>query len=43
MVSIFVLLTSFVCLGLFARKYTIWIRLLLFAVVVGMVLYVTFG
>ena len=43
MKSIFILLTAFICLGLFPRKYSGWVRLLVLGFAVIMVLYVTFG
>jgi len=43
MKSIFILLVAFVCLGLFARRYSTRVRLLVMCVAVVMVLYVTFG
>jgi len=41
MQSIFILLVVFVSLGLFARKYSTRVRLLVFCVAAGMVLYIT--
>jgi hypothetical protein len=43
MKSIFLLLIVFVCLGLFARTNSARVRLLVFCVAAGMVLYVTLG
>ncbi len=43
MVPISILLMTFVCLGLFARTYDTRIRLLVFCVAIGTVLYFTLG
>lgn len=43
MQSIFILLVAFVSLGLFARTYSIRIRLLVLGIAAAMVLYVTLG
>ena len=43
MQSIFILLVAFVSMGLFARSYSIRVRLLLFCVAAVMVLYITLG
>jgi general stress protein CsbA len=41
MITIFALLMAFLGIGLFARKYNGWVRLLLLAVICGVVLYET--
>jgi hypothetical protein len=43
MVSIFLLLVAFLCLGLFARNYSTRVRLLLLCLAAAMVLYITLG
>jgi hypothetical protein len=43
MMSIFLLLVAFICLGLFARNYNTRVRLLVLCVAAAMVLYITLG
>ncbi len=43
MMSIFLLLVAFICLGLFARNYNTRVRLLMLCVAAAMVLYITLG
>lgn len=43
MKSIFILLIAFICLGLFPRKYSGPVRLLVLGFAAIMVIYVTFG
>jgi hypothetical protein len=43
MMSIFLLLVAFLCLGVFARNYSNRVRLLMLCVAAAMVLYITLG
>jgi hypothetical protein len=42
MKTVFLLLLLFLVLGLFARQYNGWVRLLVSGVVVGMILFISF-
>ncbi len=43
MKSVFLILVLFLCLGLFARKFHVRIRLLLITLIVAMILYITYA